>query len=152
MRCSRKATDDSALPAAIFTDPELAQVGLIEPKARAAYPDVAVRRHDFDHNDRSVTDGDMRGFVKIMARGNRVIGVTIVGAHAEKSPGLAEKCRWQAQPQRYLANRTFAYPTLSEALRFAAELPGQAKLFTPFTAPVDRPFPTLAIRADDVEC
>jgi len=31
-----------------------------------------------------------------------------------------------------LANRTFAYPTLSEALRFAAELPGQAKLFTPF--------------------
>ena len=128
----RKATDYSALPAAIFTDPELAQVGLIEPKARAAYPDVAVWRHDFDHNDRSVTDGDMRGFVKIMARGNRVIGVTIVGAHAGELLGLASFAVAGKLSLSDLANRTFAYPTLSEALRFAAELPGQAKLFTPF--------------------
>ena len=128
----RKATDYSALPAAIFTDPELAQVGLTEAKARAAHPDVAVWRHDFDHNDRSVTENDMRGFVKIMARGNRIVGVTIVGAHAGELLALATFAVAGKLGISDLANRTLAYPTLSEALRFAAEQPGQAKLFTPF--------------------
>jgi pyruvate/2-oxoglutarate dehydrogenase complex dihydrolipoamide dehydrogenase (E3) component len=128
----RKATDYSALPAAIFTDPELAQVGLTEAKARAAHPDVGVWRHDFDHNDRSVTEGDMRGFVKIMARGNRVLGVTIVGAHAGELLALATFAVAGKLSLSDLANRTLAYPTLAEALRFAAEQPGQAKLFTPF--------------------
>ena len=128
----RKATDYSALPAAIFTDPELAQVGLTEAKARAQHADVAVWRHDFDHNDRSVTEADMRGFVKIMARGNRIIGVTIAGAHAGELLALASFAVAGKLTLADLANRTFAYPTLSEALRFAAELPGQAKLFTPF--------------------
>ena len=128
----RKATDYSALPAAIFTDPELAQVGLTEARARAAHSDVDVWRHDFDHNDRSVTEGDMRGFVKIMARGNRVVGVTIVGAHAGELLALASFAVAGKLTLGDLANRTFAYPTLAEALRFAAEQRGQAKLFTPF--------------------
>ena len=38
----RKKTDYSALPAAVFTDPELAQVGLTEAKARAADPKIEV--------------------------------------------------------------------------------------------------------------
>jgi len=128
----RKATDYSALPAAIFTDPELAQVGLTEAKAHAVHPDIGVWRHDFDHNDRSVTEGDMRGFVKIMARGNHVVGVTIVGAHAGELLALATFAVAGKLSLSDLANRTFAYPTLAEALRFAAEQPGQAKLFTPF--------------------
>ncbi len=126
-----KKTDYSALPAAIFTDPELAQVGLTEPKARATHPNVQVFRHDFDHNDRSVTEGDVRGFVKIMALGNRVIGVTIVGAHAGELLALASFAVSGKLSLSDLAAQTFAYPTLSEALRFAAEQPGQARLFTP---------------------
>jgi pyruvate/2-oxoglutarate dehydrogenase complex dihydrolipoamide dehydrogenase (E3) component len=126
-----KATNYSALPAAIFTDPELAQVGLTEPKARAAHPKVQVFRHDFDHNDRSVTENDMRGFVKIMALGNKVIGVTIVGGHAGELLALASFAVSGKLSLSDLAAQTFAYPTLSEALRFAAEIPGQARLFTP---------------------
>jgi pyruvate/2-oxoglutarate dehydrogenase complex dihydrolipoamide dehydrogenase (E3) component len=127
----RKATDYSALPAATFTDPELAQVGLTEAKARAAHAAVEVFRHDFDHNDRSVAEGDMRGFVKIMAVGNRVVGVTIVGAHAGELLALASFAVAGKLSLSDLANRTFAYPTLAEAIRFAAEQRGQAKLFTP---------------------
>ena len=127
----RKATDYSALPAATFTDPELAQVGLTEAKARIAHRGIQVFRHDFDHNDRSVAEGDMRGFVKIMAVGNTVVGMTIVGAHAGELLALASFAVAGKLSLSDLANRTFAYPTLAEAIRFAAEQPGQAKLFTP---------------------
>ena len=139
----RKATDYSALPAATFTDPELAQVGLTEAKARAAHADIQVLRHDFDHNDRSVAEGDMRGFVKIMAVGNRVVGMTIVGAHAGELLALATFAVAGKLSLSDLANRTFAYPTLAEAIRFAAELPGQAKLFTPTVRRLTRWFQKL---------
>ena len=127
----RKATDYSALPAAIFTDPELAQVGLTEAKARIAHPGVQVLRHDFDHNDRSVAENDKRGFVKIMAVGNTVVGMTIVGAHAGELLALATFAVAGKLNLSDLAGRTFAYPTLAESIRFAAEQPGQARLFTP---------------------
>ncbi len=139
----RKRTDYTALPAAIFTDPELAQVGLTEARAREAHPKVAVYRHDFDHNDRSVTDGDMRGFVKIMAVGNRVVGVTIVGDHAGELLALASFAVSGKLRLSDLANQTYAYPTLSEAIRFAAELRGQAKLFTPMVRRITRLFQKL---------
>lgn len=139
----RKATDYSALPAATFTDPELAQVGLTEARARQAHPEVAVFRHDFDHNDRSVAEGDMRGFVKIMAVGNKVVGMTIVGAHAGELLALASFAVAGKLSLSDLANRTFAYPTLSEAIRFAAELPGQARLFTPMMQRLTRFFQKL---------
>ena len=139
----RKKTDYTALPAATFTDPELAQVGLTEAAARAAHPSVQVLRHDFDHNDRSVTDRDMRGFVKIMAVGNKVVGMTIVGAHAGELLALAGFAVAGKLSLSDLANQTYAYPTLAEAIRFAAELPGQAKLFTPTMRRITRLFQKL---------
>lgn len=139
----RKRADYTALPAAIFTDPELAQVGLTESKARATYPKVKVFRHDFDHNDRSVTENDMRGFVKIMAVGNRVVGVTMVGAHAGELLALASFAVSGKLSLSDLANQTYAYPTLAEAIRFAAELRGQAKLFTPTVRRITRLFQKL---------
>lgn len=139
----RKRTDYSALPAATYTDPELAQVGLTEAKARTAYRDVEVLRHDFDHNDRSVSERDMRGFVKIMAVGNKVVGVTIVGAHAGELLALASFAVSGKLTLSDLANQTYAYPTLAEAIRFAAEQPGQAKLFTPTMRKLTRFFQKL---------
>jgi pyruvate/2-oxoglutarate dehydrogenase complex dihydrolipoamide dehydrogenase (E3) component len=126
-----KKTDYRALPAATYTDPEIAQVGFTESQARAANPQIDVWRHDFDHNDRSVAEGDMRGFVKIMALGNSVVGVTIVGAHAGELLALATFAVAGKLSLSDLANQTYAYPTLAEAIRFAAEQRGQAKLFTP---------------------
>ncbi len=127
----RKATDYSALPAVTYTDPEIAQVGLTETAARAANPATQILRHDFDHNDRSIAEHDERGFIKIMAVGNKVIGGTIVGAHAgELLPVLGFAVAGKLGLSD-LAGLTYAYPTLSEIIRFAAEKPGQAKLFTP---------------------
>ena len=127
----RKTTDYSALPAATYTDPEVAQVGLTEILARDQHPKVQIFRHDFDHNDRAVAEGDTRGFVKIMAVGKKVVGMTIVGVHAGELLALAGFAVAGKLSLSDLANHTYAYPTLAEAIRFAAEVPGQAKLFTP---------------------
>ena len=142
----RKKTDYSALPAATYTDPEMAQVGLTEAAGPRRQPEVEVWRHDFDHNDRSVAEGDMRGFVKIMALGNSVVGVTIVGAHAGELLALATFAVAGKLSLSDLANQTYAYPTLAEAIRFAAEQRGQHKLFTPFDAQADRILPETPVR------
>lgn len=139
----RKRKDYTALPAAIFTDPELAQVGLTETEARKAHRDVKTFRHDFDHNDRSVTEADARGFVKIITRGKRVLGVTIVGAHAGELLALASFAVSGKLSLSDLANQTMAYPTLAEALRHAAEQPGQAALFSPLMQGLTRLFQRL---------
>lgn len=139
----RKRKDYTALPAAIFTDPELAQVGLTEADARKLHADIKVFRHDFDHNDRSVTECDKRGFVKIVTRRKRVLGVTIVGAHAGELLALASFAVSGKLSLSDLANQTVAYPTLAEALRHAAEKPGQAALFSPFMRRLTRLFQRL---------
>lgn len=139
----RKRKDYSALPAAIFTDPELAQVGLTEAQARKAHGDIETFRHDFDHNDRSVTEDDKRGFVKIVTRGKRVLGITIVGAHAGELLALASFAVSGKLSLADLANQTFAYPTLAEALKHAAEQPGQAALFSPLMQRLTRLFQRL---------
>jgi pyruvate/2-oxoglutarate dehydrogenase complex dihydrolipoamide dehydrogenase (E3) component len=75
--------DYRALPWVTYTDPELAQVGMTEAAARAKYGDkVRVFREDFDHNDRAIAEGDTAGFVKIVKAGGKLVGATIVGAHA----------------------------------------------------------------------
>jgi pyruvate/2-oxoglutarate dehydrogenase complex dihydrolipoamide dehydrogenase (E3) component len=127
----RKAADYSALPAVTYCDPEVAQVGLTEAAAREKHPSVQVLRHDFDHIDRSIAEHDTRGFIKIMAVGNRVVGATIVGAHAGELLALLSFAVSGKLTLSDLANQTYAYPTLSEIIRFAAEKPGQARLFTP---------------------
>lgn len=139
----RKAKDYSALPAVIYTDPELAQVGLTEAAAQAKHAKLQAIRHDFDHIDRSIAEHDVRGFIKIMAVGNRVVGVTIVGAHAGELLALCSFAVSGKLSLSDLANQTYAYPTLAEIIRFAAEKPGQAKLFTPLMRRVTRLFQKL---------
>jgi pyruvate/2-oxoglutarate dehydrogenase complex dihydrolipoamide dehydrogenase (E3) component len=136
----RKRKTYQALPAAVFCDPELAQVGLTEAEARTAHPKIRVFVHDFGHNDRAVTDADTRGFVKIVARGKRVLGVTIVGAHAGELLALASFAVSGKLSLANLAAQTFAYPTRAEALRHAAEQPGQDFLFSPLMRRLTRWF------------
>lgn len=70
------------LPAVIYTDPELAQLGLTETEARHRFKRVRVVQEEFADNDRSVADGTAAGFARVVLAGRRVVGVTIVGAGA----------------------------------------------------------------------
>ena len=120
-----------ALPSVVYTDPELAQVGLTEAAARKQHADVQVHRADLDHNDRAVTEGVTTGFVKLVARGNKILGATIAGPHAGELLPLARLAVTGTLGLSDLAAQTIAYPTLAETLRAAADAAGQAKLFTP---------------------
>lgn len=138
----RKSTYE-ALPSVVYTAPELAQVGLTEEAARKAHPDVQVHRADLDHNDRAVTEGVTAGFVKLVARGNRLLGATIAGPSAGELLPLARLAVTGKIGLSDIAAQTIAYPTLSDALRLAADSAGQAKLFTPTVRWITRLMQTL---------
>lgn len=75
--------DFSALPHCTFTSPELAQVGMTEAEARARHGGkVRVVRQDFADNDRAVCEGRSEGFLKLVMKGRKVLGATMVGDHA----------------------------------------------------------------------
>jgi pyruvate/2-oxoglutarate dehydrogenase complex dihydrolipoamide dehydrogenase (E3) component len=118
-------------------------VGLTEAEAREKNEKINVYRHGFDDNDRAVTESDTRGFVKIITSGKTVLGVTIVGPRAGDILALASFLVSGKLSLSDLANQTIAYPTFAEALRHAAEQPGQAALFTPFMKRLTRLFQRL---------
>ena len=112
--------DWRALPHVIYTDPQLAQIGLTEDEARENYGDIDVTREDFEDNDRAVTEGSTSGFLKLVRHRRRVVGVTIVGAHAGDqllpwTQIIAGKATLFA-----LGSAIVAYPTRSEIAKAAA--------------------------------
>ena len=124
--------DWRALPSAIYTDPELAQIGLTEVEARSKFAGIKVTREHFADNDRAVTEGDPRGFVKLIRRGSKVLGVTIVGAHAGDlllpwSQAIMGKASSFA-----LGSAVIAYPTRSEIAKAAAFAAWEPRVFGPW--------------------
>jgi len=116
--------DWSALPHCTYTDPQLAQIGLTEAEARERFgAKVTVIREDFADNDRAIAEGETAGFIKLVAKGRKVLGVTIVGAGAGDlllpwSQVIAGKASTFA-----LGSAVVAYPTrgeISKAASFAA--------------------------------
>ena len=121
--------DWRALPHVTYTDPELAQIGLTEKEARDRFSDVEVTREAFADNDRAVTEGDTRGFVKLVRRGTTVLGVTIVGARAgELLLPWAQVITGKASSFA-LGSAIVAYPTRSEIAKAAAFAAWQPTVF-----------------------
>ena len=73
-----------AFPMAIYTDPEIARVGLNETEARALGVAFEVTRYPLAELDRAIADGAPGGFVKVLTKPgkDRILGATIVGARA----------------------------------------------------------------------
>ncbi len=71
-------------PAVIYTDPEIARVGLNESEARAQGIGYEVTRYEMKELDRAIADGAEEGFIKVLTvpGRDRILGVTIVGARA----------------------------------------------------------------------
>lgn len=112
--------DWRALPHVTYCDPELAQIGLTESEVRERHGKADVTREDFSHNDRAVTEGDTRGFLKLARYNGKLLGVTIVGAHAGDlllpwAQIIAGKASAFA-----LGSAIVAYPTRSEISKAGA--------------------------------
>jgi len=118
----RFRADYSVLPRVTFTDPEVAAVGHNERTARAAGIGFEAVRYDLAFLDRAVCEGATRGFVKILvAPGkDRIIGATIVGAHAGETLAELVLAMKHGIGLNKLLGTIHAYPTMAEANKYAA--------------------------------
>ncbi|MBI3320255.1 MAG: dihydrolipoyl dehydrogenase [Candidatus Omnitrophica bacterium] len=107
------------VPRCVYTDPELAHIGLTESQAVDA---VRVSRFSFAALGKSVCDEDTEGFVKLVidAATEKVLGATIIGAQASSLIHLAVLAVQHGLTARQLAHSITAHPTLPESISEAA--------------------------------
>ena len=110
------ARDWYALPAAIFTDPEIAVVGMTEAEARAAGHEVKVGRFPFSASGRALALGETEGMVKVVADGERLLGVGIAGAEASELIAEAALALEMVAAAEDVALTIHPHPTLSEGV------------------------------------
>lgn len=125
--------DTTAIPWVTYTAPELAQVGLSEASAKAAGREIETARWPFHDNDRAIATGETEGFVKLVVERGRVIGTTIVGAHAGDLVAPWVVAVGQRLKVATMAGAVMPYPTLSEAGKRAAGAYFSPRLFSPRT-------------------
>jgi dihydrolipoamide dehydrogenase len=117
------AIDHQAMPAVVFTDPEIATVGMTESEADEAGFDVTTGQFPFRASGRALTTGDSDGFVKVVAddADGYLLGASIVGPEASEliaELGLAIELGATLED---VAATVHAHPTLSESVMEAAE-------------------------------
>jgi dihydrolipoamide dehydrogenase len=117
------AFDNAAIPAVVFTDPEIAWCGLDEAAARAAGREVKVARFAWAASGRAATLGRPDGLTKLVAdpATGRVLGVGLVGPGAGELIAEAALAVENALTAEDVAATIHAHPTLSEGLMEAAE-------------------------------
>ncbi|MGH6690709.1 MAG: dihydrolipoyl dehydrogenase [Gammaproteobacteria bacterium] len=117
------AFDNVAVPAVVFTDPEVAWCGLTEGEAQRAGRRVKIARFAWAASGRAATLGRSDGLTKLVAdeESGRVLGVGIVGPGAGELIAEATLAVEAALTVEDLAATIHAHPTLSESLMEAAE-------------------------------
>jgi dihydrolipoamide dehydrogenase len=116
---------DPAVPRPIYTDPEIAGVGLTEEQARERHGDkVAVGRFPWVANARAVMSGEASGWVKTIHETTygELLGVVIVGAHATDLIEAAVVALDAESTIETVADGMAAHPTLGEGLKIAGQV------------------------------
>ncbi|MGH9097450.1 MAG: FAD-dependent oxidoreductase, partial [Acidimicrobiales bacterium] len=110
-------------PSAIFTEPEIADVGLAEADAFAEGRKIRVTKVPFAASSRALIDNDPRGFVKIISdpATGVVLGGSIVGQNASELISVLAVAATAGLRVADIVESMLVHPTLSEALSEAAE-------------------------------
>jgi len=108
---------------AIFTEPEIADVGLAEAEAFAEGRKIRVTKVPFAASARALIDGDPRGFVKIISdpATGQVLGGSIVGAHAAELISVIALAVTANLRVTDIVESLLVHPALAEALADAAD-------------------------------
>jgi len=123
------ALDHTAMPAAVFTDPEVATVGMTSEEAEDAGYTPAVGQMPLSGNGRALTVEAPEGFVRIVADEptGTVLGAQIVAPEASELIGEVALAVEHALTLEELAGTVHTHPTLSEAvMEAAADAVGEA--------------------------
>lgn len=114
--------DNTAMPAVVFTDPQLASVGLTEAQARHAGHDVRTSVLSLDNVPRALAARDTRGLIKLVAdaKDRKLLGAHVLapeGADSIQTAALAIRCGLTIDD---LSETLFPYLTTVEGLKLAA--------------------------------
>ena len=114
--------DYSLIPSATFVEPEVARVGINESEARARNIPYEVTRYGIDDLDRAIADGEADGFVKVLTvpGRDRILGVTLVGAHAGDVIAEYVLAMRHGIGLNKILGTIHIYPTLAEANKYVA--------------------------------
>jgi len=113
----------TTMPAVVFTDPQVATVGLSEAEARLRSIETDSRTLPLDAVPRALVNFDTRGFIKLVAEAGtgRLLGVQAVAPEAGEliqAAALAIRARMTVHD---LADQLFPYLTMVEGLKLAAQ-------------------------------
>jgi len=122
--------DWSLVPAVIYTDPEVAAVGLGEEGAKTKGLDVRIGKFFFAANGRAIASDAADGFVKIVAdaKTDRILGAQIIGRGASELIAEVVAHMEYGGSAEDLGRTIHAHPTLGEAVKEAALAVGKSAL------------------------
>jgi pyruvate/2-oxoglutarate dehydrogenase complex dihydrolipoamide dehydrogenase (E3) component len=107
------------VPRVTFTDPEIAQVGLIESETRSKFGDnIQIRTWEMSHTDRAICESDEDGFVKVIVDNHGIIlGATVMAGRAGETITEFVLAIQHKLKISDLAGTIHAYPTYSTAVQ-----------------------------------
>ncbi|HEX4129230.1 MAG TPA: dihydrolipoyl dehydrogenase [Pirellulales bacterium] len=113
-----------AIPAVVFTDPEIAWAGLTEAQAQAAGREVEIVRYPWAASGRAQSLGRTEGLTKVIVdpETDRILGIGIAGVGAGELIAEGVLAIEMGCDVRDLAHSIHPHPTLSETLSFASEV------------------------------
>ena len=116
--------DARAIPAVVFTDPEIAWCGLTETEAKAAGTKVVVKKVPWGASGRAVSMGRQDGVTKILfePQTRHILGVGICGPHAGEMIAEGALAMHMGATAADLAATIHPHPTLSEMMGEVADM------------------------------
>lgn len=118
-------TTDRIVPWAMFTDPELGRVGLIEREARRSVKDLRVGRFEMARSGKARERGETDGFVKLLVDGakDRIVGATVLAADGGELIHIFVDLMNAGARASSLETAIHIHPTLAEGVLEAATPP-----------------------------
>lgn len=116
--------DYRCIPAVVFSDPEMASVGLSEEDAKKQYGEVSIGRFPFAANGRAVSLNADAGFIKLIAEKatGLLVGAQVVGVEASNMIAELGLAIEMSATLEDVALTIHAHPTLGEMVMEAAEV------------------------------
>src|SRR5262249_29175255 len=114
----RRVTTGRQVPFCLFTDPELARVGLSEREARERGVPYRLGESPMAHVRRTRPLAETRGFMKVLVEkdGERILGFTAFGVEAGEIMAAVQVAMAGGLPYTLLRDMVLAHPTVAEGL------------------------------------
>jgi mercuric reductase len=111
------------MPTVVFTDPQVATVGLTKQQAQTQGIEVESRKLDFENVPRALANMDTRGFIKLVAEkdSGRIVGCQVLAHEGGEIIQTATLAISNQMTIETLANQLFPYLTMVEGLKLTAQ-------------------------------